>query len=91
MSEVYVTRRVPGVRKVENGVYCLEVTAASGIDPETAISVVSVNYGFSSGSDLLAFWNQPDSCDANEIQVHTYKFDGGLLPSNDVAFSVAVL
>lgn len=84
-------RGIAGVRRQETGVYCLEVTPASGIDPETAISVVGVNYGFSAGADLLAFWNQPDSCDPDEIEVLTYKFDGGLVASNEIAFSVAVL
>ena len=84
-------RGISGVRRPFEGVYCLAVTAASGIDPATATPIISVNYGFSSGADLLAFWNQPDTCDADELEVQTYKFSGGLLPSNEVAFSVAVL
>ena len=84
-------RGISGVRRPFEGVYCLAVTAASGVDPETAVVVTGVNYGFSSGADLLAFWNEPDTCEADEIEVQTYKFTGGLLPSNEVAFSVAVL
>ena len=83
-------RGISAVSRPFTGVYCLTVTQASGIDPAHATAAVSVNHGFSAGADLLAYWNQPQTCDPNEIEVLTYKFDGGLVQSNDVAFSVVV-
>jgi hypothetical protein len=85
-------RGFSAVARPTNGIYCLTVTPASGIDVDTATVVVSVHFGLSSGTDLLAAWNdESGSCGANQVEVDTYALGSPSLPSNDIAFSVAVI
>lgn len=57
------------------GVFC--VTPPAGINPETDPAIVTVEWGSSSGSDLLAYWNKVNSFQcgtATEYEVRTYDF-----------------
>lgn len=76
------------------GVYCL--TPPAGVSPASTPAIVSVEWGASSGNDLLAFWNKPppfDGCTAAEYHVRTYDFQREPTVtqlSNDVAFSITL-
>jgi hypothetical protein len=81
------------VSRPATGIYCLTVTPASGIDVGSATVLVSVHFGLSAGTDLLAFWNDGagSSCSAGQIEVDTYALGTPSLASNEVSFSVAVM
>ena len=85
-------RGFSAVSRPATGVYCLTVTSASGIDVDTATVLVSVHFGLSAGTDLLAAWNdESGSCGNNQIEVDTYALGTPSLPTNDISVSVAVL
>ena len=85
-------RGFTAVDSPSTGIYCLTVAASTGINTTKAVVVATVEWGASSGSDLLVFWQaSAASCAAGQIQVRTYDFTGGLALTDDVAFSVAVL
>ena len=77
------------VNRPSTGVYCLSVDEA---DPATQPAVVTVEWGQSSGSDLLAFWfREGGDCEASEYEVRTYDFGGGSpVLTNDVAFMILI-
>jgi hypothetical protein len=82
------------VTRPSTGVYC--VTAPSGQNPATAAVEVTVEWGNSSGFDLLAYWWKGAAhapCAANQFHVRTYDFAAGGAPvlSNDVSFVIAVV
>jgi hypothetical protein len=74
------------------GVYCL--TLSPRIDPATTAPVVSVEWDDSSGNNLFAFLSKGASgCPAGtDFGVRTVNFEAGgnNLPSNSVAFTIAV-
>ena len=72
------------VRRTSTGFYC--VHPAAGIDPSTMPAIVNPEYGFSSGSDLKAYWEQ-GHCNADEYQVVTEQ--GGPF-SDNVGFTILV-
>jgi S-layer homology domain len=79
------------------GVYCLGLDPTLGVDISNVIAQVTVEWGSSSGSDLLAYWwRGAGSCPTDNIEVRTYDFasSGGNLTgvqvSADVAFVVTV-
>lgn len=61
------------------GLYCL--TPSPGVAPRTSTAVVTIDWGSSSGHDLLAFSNDlAPNCPAGTFEVRTYKF--GANPAN---------
>jgi len=82
------TKGFTNVRRQATGVYCL---TASGISSDNTFASVGVEWGNSSGSDLLAFLQHGHyDCNANEFEVRTYKFASGVVASNSVAFWILV-
>jgi hypothetical protein len=72
------------------GVYCLTV---AGVNPTTAAAIVTVEWGASSGFDLLAYWYKgAGTCAVGQFEVRTYDFAAGGAPvlSNDVEFLVVI-
>lgn len=81
------TLNFTAVSHAATGVYCL--TPAAGIDPSTGTASVSVEWGYSSGSDLAAFYQHGNFvCAAGQYEVRTYDFSGTV--SDDVAFTIVV-
>jgi hypothetical protein len=76
------------VRNVGTGDYCVQ--AAPGINPGSDPALLTVEYARSSGSSLAAFWNRADNsaCDADEYEVMTFDFSG--VPTDGVAFLIAI-
>jgi S-layer homology domain len=80
------------------GVYCLGLDPALGIDITNVVAQVTIEWGFSSGSDLSAFWRRgAASCpSSDDIEVRTYDFASsggnltGVQASADVAFVVTL-
>ena len=72
------------VRRTSFGFYC--VHPAAGIDPATMPAIVNPEFGFSSGGDFKAYWEQ-GHCNADEYQVVT---EQGGAKSDDVAFTILV-
>jgi hypothetical protein len=73
------------------GVYCL--TPPAGVSPSNTPAYVTVEWGESSGFDLLAYWVKLNTfqCAANQYAVRTYRFPGGAPAlSNNVAFTLLV-
>jgi hypothetical protein len=85
---------VQNVQRIARGVYCIRPTAASGVDPQTAIVIVSVEYFYSLINEVTVQWaRQQNGCGASRIGVYTladenlnavYNF------SNTVGFAVYV-
>jgi hypothetical protein len=75
------------------GVFCL---AAEGIDARVNPAIVTVEWGLSSGFDLLAYWwsgseGQTTECNPEEYEVLTYKFPGGVPTLSDsVEFLITI-
>lgn len=86
-----------GVQKVTSpstGIYCILPTAASGIDPTTAVPVVSVDYFYSKFNEVLVQTAHGGSpCGKTRIAVYTFA-DVNLTArysfSNQVAFNITV-
>src|SRR5262245_8162849 len=82
------------VARVATGVYCLTPTPGSGVDPATGTAVVGVEWGASSGFDLLASLMLSSvgfSCPATDYEVRTYKLPGGVATASDqVGFTIIV-
>jgi hypothetical protein len=77
------------VARPSTGLYCL--TPAAGIDPLATIAQVTVEWGSSSGSELLAFANDgTHNCPAGQLEVRTYKTFAALALSNNVGFYVSL-
>ncbi len=67
------------------GSYCL--TPAAGIAVRGTAQLVTIDWGTSSGSDLLAFANDAaPNCSGGDVEVRTYQFLSGLVLSNNVSF-----
>ncbi len=82
-----------GVNAVTNpstGLYC--VTPASKLNFNAIYPEVTIEWGNSSGEQLLAFWyDQGTDCSATEIEVLTYDFSSGsAVLSDNVAFILTV-
>lgn len=76
------------------GVYCFTPSKAAGLSGDkllAAYPTVEIEWGHSSGSDLLAYvYRGAGDCPAGSIQVMTYSFSGGLVESDNVAFYLKV-
>jgi len=88
------TLNFDAVTRINTGVYCLTPTPGSGVDPAAGTALAAVEWGASSGSDLLAFVQLnvlTFSCAATEYEVRTYNNNGGTaVLSNGVAFTLLV-
>ena len=89
--------RAKGVADVTNpgvGIYCIKPSAK--MDLTTVIPIVSVEWGFSIGSALLAFYFDytqfvSGDCPAGYLEVRTYDFVSGTpVLSDTVAFTIHV-
>jgi len=79
------------VTRPSTGVYCL--TPPAGVSPSNAPAYVTVEWGDSSGFDLLAYWVKLNTfqCAAGQYAVRTYRFPGGVAAlSSTVAFTLLV-
>jgi hypothetical protein len=76
------------------GVYCFTPSKAAGLSGEkllAAYPTVEIEWGHSSGSDLLAYvYRGAGECPAGSIEVRTYSFSGGIVSSDNVAFYLKV-
>lgn len=79
----------------QTGVYCFTPAKAAGLSAEklrAAYPTVDVEWGYSSGSDLLAYvYRNSGNCPAGDIEVRTYNLPGGVPTLTDaVAFYLKV-
>ena len=85
---------VATVRRLSAGVYCVRPTAATGIDPRTAIVVLTPEYFYSLYNEVKVQWaSRGSGCNSNEIGVYTMadvNLDGVYTFSNAVSFSIIV-
>src|SRR5688572_6420755 len=95
-GEAIRQKGVQSVQRLRNGEYCIRPTAASGVDPRTAVLTASTEF-FYTRADLyetLVQWAARGSqCGGDRIGIYTladYNSDGFYVFSNDVAFSVVV-
>lgn len=95
-STVYQSKAVASYTHPTTGVYCI-VAKSSLLNPNNSVGVATVEWGHSSGFDLLAYWwdTMPSGsfdCPANNWEVRTYDFAAGGSPvlSDDVAFILTV-
>jgi hypothetical protein len=74
------------------GQHCFLPTAASGINVNLVVPVVSVDWSNSSGNSLLVFWRSSGfGCPGGYISVLTYDFNSGTTTlSDNVAFTLYV-
>lgn len=89
-APVLVAARTKGfsaVNRPSTGVYCLTTTVNLTNTPV----LTTIEWGNSSGSDLLAYWNAAGSgCVAGQVSVRTYDTLSAPVLSNDVAFGVFI-
>ncbi|HEX9890071.1 MAG TPA: cell wall-binding repeat-containing protein [Nitriliruptorales bacterium] len=80
-----VTSPVPGV-------YCLTLDASREIDLATAVVLTTIDWGDSVGDDLVAHWvgTGESVCATGQVEVQTYRLDGGSAPTVDASFVVVV-
>lgn len=72
------------------GVYCVTV---AGVSSATDAAIATVEWGASSGFDLLVYWNRfGGACTLGQYEFRTYDFQAGGAPvlSNDVEFLVVI-
>jgi hypothetical protein len=85
---------VQNVQRIARGVYCIRPTAASGIDPQTAIVIVSVEYFYSLFNEVMVQWaRQQNGCGNSRIGVYTLadeNLNARYTFSNAVGFAVYV-
>ena len=85
---VFRSKNVALVTNPSAGVYCITPNAGV-LNIATIVPSVTVEWGTSSGSDLLAFWRDGVfSCPFGAIEVRTYNLAGDLNPS--VSFTIVV-
>ena len=84
------TRGFQSVSNTTTGIYCFTPSPGSGIDPSTDIILVTIEWGTSGGSDLLAY-SYNAQCNSGQFGVRTYDFaSGSEVLSGDVSFYIAV-
>ena len=85
---------VDNVRRLSVGVYCIRPAAATGIDPRTAIVVLTPEYFYSLYNEVKVQWaSRGSGCNSTEIGVYTMadaNLDGVYTFSNAVSFSIVV-
>lgn len=87
-------KNVQNVRREGTGVYCIRPTAASAINPATAVVTLTPEYFFSLYNEVKVQWaSEGSDCNANEIAVYTLadvNLNGVYVFSNAVSFSIIV-
>lgn len=69
---VILQKNVRRVRRISRGVYCIRPDPGAGIDPRTAVPVVSVEYFYSLISEVMVQWaRRQNGCGRNEFGVYT--------------------
>jgi hypothetical protein len=87
------SKNVASVTNPSTGITCIRPAAGSGISIGRIVPSVNVEWGWSSGNDLVAYYfsNEPTfftDCPRGHIEVRTYDFAGNL--SSRVAFTIVV-
>lgn len=84
------SKGVNTVTHPSTGIYC--VTPKSKLNFSEIYPEVTIEWGNSSGSELLAYWDSGGSdCSATEIEVRTYDFSSlSAVLSDSVAFILTV-
>jgi hypothetical protein len=82
------------VRRIATGAYCIRPQNATGINPNSAVVVVSVEYFYSLFNEVQAQWaRKQNGCNNTEIGVYTFadrNLNARYTPSNAVGFVVYV-
>jgi len=91
---VIMSKGVESVTRIAAGVYCIKPEAATGIDPLTAVAVVSVEYFYSLYNEVTVQWaRRGHGCGNNRFGVYTLadkNLDTVYTFSNAVGFVVYV-
>lgn len=92
-GNVIRSKNVANVTNPSSGIYCIRPTPGKGISIGRIVPSVTVEWGWSFGNDLVAYYfsNEPTAftdCPSGYIEVRTYDFAGNL--SNRVAFTIVV-
>jgi hypothetical protein len=84
------SKNVATVTNPSIGITCIRPTPGMGINVNRIVPSVTVEFSFSDGTDVLAFYNSPEftDCPSGQIEVLTFDFDGNL--SDRVAFTIVV-
>ena len=89
--DVLLAKGVANVTNPNVGIYCIE-PSSKAINIKKVVPVVSIEWSYSVGSALLAFYDygSPD-CPAGYIEVRTYNFGTGTpVLADTVAFTIIV-
>lgn len=82
-----------GIKNVTHpgtGQYCLRLKN-NALDPQLLVPQVTVEWGLSSGYDIMANWYRGAAdCPAHNIEIQTFDESGGWVFSDDVSFSVVI-
>jgi len=91
---VILSKGVESVTRIAAGVYCIRPEAATGIDPQTAIAVVSVEYFYSHFNEVQVQWaRRGHTCGNDRFGVYTLgdlNLDGVYTFTNRVGFVIYV-
>ncbi len=89
-TDTISSKGVDAVDHASTGIYC--VTSKSKLNFNEIYPEVTIEWGNSSGSLLLAYWESEGSdCSDTEIEVRTYDFSSGTAElSDNVAFVLTV-
>lgn len=87
-------KNISDVNRKGAGIYCILPKAASGIDPDTAVVVLTPEYYYSTLNEIKVQWASKGSgCPASRIAVYTLSDRNGngiYSFTNDVSFSILV-
>ncbi|MPZ56128.1 MAG: hypothetical protein GEU91_06425 [Rhizobiales bacterium] len=93
-GRVVLKKGVRSVRRIATGVYCIRPEGATGIDPQTAVAVVSVEYFYSLFNEVQVQWaRRANGCGNDRLGVYTLadqNLDGVYTFSNAVGFVIYV-
>lgn len=90
-NTVYASKGVVSVTHPATGLYCVR-PATTFANFNAAVATVTVEWGNSNGTQLLAFWNRTGpNCPAGRFEVRTYNIASGTaVMSDSVAFLMVV-
>ena len=89
--KVVLAKGVANVTNPDVGIYCIQ-PSSKAINIDKIVPVVSVEWGYSAGDALLAFYEYGTyDCPAGYIEVRTYNFGTGTpVLADTVAFTIIV-
>ena len=71
-GKIVMQKGVDSVVRIAKGVYCIRPEAATGIDPLTAVAVVSVEYFYSTINEVQVQWaRRQNGCSGDRFAVYT--------------------